>query len=68
MKTNEAQNKIEAKLAGLGIIELSNLLIEAAKDLSDAAGLVLEIGMNVMESKMSQEDFVKFCGQLEAAQ
>ena len=55
--TNELTNRI----AEMNIDQVVEIVNRSFLDVRDEAGIVLEAALSVLESKMPQADFVRFC-------
>lgn len=60
--TNELTNKLSKMSMG----EVAEIAAKMNNDMRDEAGIVLEAALAVLETKMSEADFVRFCDKLAA--
>lgn len=60
--TNELQNK----MAGMSMNEVAEIAARMCNDMRDEAGDVLAAALAVLETKMSESDFIRFCDKLAA--
>lgn len=54
-------NKIINKLSALSINEVAEIVSKMFADTTNEGAMILEAGLTVLESKMSTDDFVRFC-------
>jgi uncharacterized protein YcsI (UPF0317 family) len=59
-------NAIENKLSLLSVEEVSDIAARMNADMSGEAGVILQAALNVLEVKMAESDFVRFCDKLAA--
>lgn len=59
-------NELTAKMTGMGIEELGEIVARMFNDTRAEAGFVLEAALSVLETKMSEADFVRFCDKIAA--
>jgi len=57
-------NAITARLSSLSTDEIADIAAKMANNPSDEATIVLEAALNVLEIKMTEADFVRFCEKL----
>lgn len=57
-------NALTEKLSGLTTDQVAEIAARLSKDYSSEAGMVLEAAMQVLESRMSEADYVRFCDKL----
>jgi len=57
---------IKSRLSTLSVDQVAEIAASMSADVSDEAGLVLELALEVLESKMQEADFVRFCEKLAA--
>ena len=57
-------NALTEKLSGLSTNQVAEIAARLSKDYSDEAGIVLEAAMQVLQSRMPEADFVRFCDKL----
>lgn len=55
--TNELTNRI----AEMNIDQIVEIVNRSFLDVRDEAGIVLDAALSVLESKMTEADFVRFC-------
>ncbi|MCX6602523.1 MAG: hypothetical protein NTV52_02900 [Acidobacteria bacterium] len=67
MSNQEITAKLVAKMQKLDIIELANFVFEMNRNLADYADTLVSAGLDALEARMSESEFIRFCGQLEAA-
>ena len=67
MSNQEITAKLVAKMQKLDIIELTNFVFEMNRSLADYADTLVSAGLDALEARMSESEFIRFCGQLEAA-
>ena len=60
------QNKLTEKLSLLPFDQIAEIAASMFNETSDESGMVLEAALEVLESKMSSDDFVRFCDKLAA--
>jgi hypothetical protein len=60
------QNKLTEKLSLLPFDQIAEIAASMFNENSDESGMVLEAALEVLESKMSSDDFVRFCDKLAA--
>lgn len=60
--TNELQNR----MAKMSMDEVSEIAARMCNDMRDEAGDVLTAALAVLETKMNEADFVRFCNKLAA--
>ncbi len=59
-------NAIANKLSLLSLEEVADIAARMNADTSNEAGIVLEAALEVLETKMPEADFVRFCDKLAA--
>jgi hypothetical protein len=59
-------NELTNKLSKMSIEEVADIAARMNADSRDEAGIVLEAALEVLEAKMSEADFVRFCDKLAA--
>lgn len=57
-------NALTEKLSKLNIDQVAEIAARLSKDYSNEAGIVLEAAMQVLQSRMPEADFVRFCEKL----
>jgi hypothetical protein len=57
-------NAITARLSSLSIAEIADIAAKMANTVSDEATIVLDAALSVLETKMTEADFVRFCEKL----
>jgi len=57
-------NAITARLSSLSIAEIADIAANMANTVSDEATIVLDAALSVLEIKMTEADFVRFCEKL----
>lgn len=57
-------NALTEKLSKLNTDQVAEIAARLSKDYSDEAGIVLEAAMQVLESRMPEADYVRFCEKL----
>lgn len=57
-------NALTEKLSGLSTDQVAEIAARLSKDYSNEAGIALEAAMQVLESRMPEADFVRFCEKL----
>ena len=60
------QNELTAKLAKLTVEEVGEIVARMFNDSRAEAGVVLDAALEVLETKMPEADFVRFCDKLSA--
>lgn len=60
------KNQLTDKLSLLSFDEIAEIAASMFNDTRDEAGMVLDAALEVLESKMSSDDFVRFCDKLTA--
>lgn len=59
-------NAIANKLSLLSLEEVADIAARMNADTSNEAGIVLEAALEVLETKMTEADFIRFCDKLAA--
>lgn len=59
-------NAIANKLSLLSLEEVADIAARMNADTSNEAGIVLEAALEVLETKMPEADFIRFCDKLAA--
>jgi len=59
-------NELTNKLSKMSLEEVADIAARMNADSRDEAGIVLEAAIEVLEAKMSEADFVRFCDKLAA--
>jgi hypothetical protein len=59
-------NELTNKLSKMSLEEVADIAARMNADSRDEAGIVLEAALEVLEAKMSEADFVRFCDKLAA--
>jgi len=57
-------NAITARLSSLSIAEIADIAAKMANTVSDEATIVLDAALSVLETKMTEADFVRLCEKL----
>lgn len=57
-------NALTEKLSKLNTDQVAEIAARLSKDYSNEAGIVLEAAMQVLQSRMPEVDFVRFCEKL----
>lgn len=60
------QNELTNKLSKLSMEEVAEIVARTFNDTRDEAGIVLDVALAVLETKMAQADFIRFCDKLAA--
>jgi hypothetical protein len=60
------KNQLTDKLSLLPFDQIAEIAVSMFNETSDESGMVLEAALEVLESKMSSDDFVRFCDKLAA--
>jgi hypothetical protein len=60
------QNELTNKLSKLSMEEVAEIVARTFNDTRDEAGIVLDVALAILETKMSQTDFIRFCDKLAA--
>lgn len=60
------RNELTDKMMNLSTEEVAEIAATTNADMSDAAGLVLEAALEVLEQKMESSDYIRFCDKLAA--
>jgi hypothetical protein len=60
------KNQLTDKLSLLPFDQIAEIAASMCNETSDESGMVLEAALEVLESKMSSDDFVRFCDKLAA--
>jgi hypothetical protein len=60
------KNQLTDKLSLLPFDQIAEIAAFMFNETSDESGMVLEAALEVLESKMSSDDFVRFCDKLAA--
>lgn len=58
------KNALTEKLEKMTIAEVCDVAAKIASDMRDEAGAILDAALTVLESKMDEADFVRFCEKL----
>lgn len=58
------KNELFNKMAQMSMDEVAEIAAKMSQDMRDEAGTVLAVALDVLESKMNQADFVRFCEKL----
>lgn len=60
------KNQLTDKLSLLPFDQIAEIAASMFNETSDESGMVLQAALEVLESKMSSDDFVRFCDKLAA--
>ena len=58
------RNELHRKMNQMSMDELADIVVRTFNDAREEAGIVLEIALSALESKMPESDFVRFCDKL----
>lgn len=58
------QNELTNKLSKLNMNEVAEIVARMFNDTRDEAGIILDAALEVLETKMPEADFVRFCEKL----
>lgn len=59
-------NELANKLSKMSLEEVADIAARMNADSRDEAGIVLEAALEVLEAKISETDFIRFCNKLSA--
>ena len=57
-------NEIKNRLAAMTVDQLSEVVASLSRDMRDEADVVFSAALEVLEGKMPEADFVRFCDKL----
>jgi len=58
------QNELTNKLSKLSVNEVAEIVAKMFSDTRNEAGIILDAALEVLEAKMPEADFVRFCEKL----